>query len=685
MGTLKVALCDVRHRTMGLHSYQMPLGIGLIAAYAKKHLGADIEVRLYKYIEPFWDEFREFSPHIVGASFFSWNRKLTLHLLRKVKAGRPRTLTLLGGPELELEPRKRLLFLADHPSVDLCCVGEGEPTCLEIFERVMAGRDPRSGQSVAGTFHLHAETAALVENKPRKRLSSLDQIPSPYTMGLFDAFFDDYLHPFIESHRGCPFTCRFCHMGLPQNRFVTFQSVARTMEDLTYCAQKYAGRHDIQLCIGDNNFGMYPKDTALARSIRHLQDTYDWPRYLVVSTGKNKKQRMVEISRTLKWGLPFNMAAQSLHPPTLAAIGRKNISLKTMRDTLMAVNNAETDSYTEIIMPLPEETLESFEDGIRRIVGTNLNWISILTLRLLNGTWLTMQDTIERYQFDVRYRVICRQFGTYDGQRIIEAEACVVGTNTMRLEDYCYLSELKYIIQVVYNVDTFNPIRRFLLDHALDVWSWIKNAHQVVLEKGGLAGQQMDMFMAETRGELFDSEAELAAYYSRDENYRKLLNGEEGDNLVNKYSVLAGSSGFDAWLEVALEAARRVAVQCLDESYLHRALHNLKRYIELVYDFAPFFHAPPTAGQHAVVVMDWDIKRWMSDARLTFQDVAGQTSYEVRFTESQVRQLDHLIQSSHDISFTIQRVYRDKNYADLMPALCPIGADRGVYNTQRRQ
>ncbi|MGE4297201.1 MAG: radical SAM protein [Desulfovibrionaceae bacterium] len=685
MATLRVALTDVRHRTMGLHSYQMPLGIGLIAAYAKKHMADDIEVRLYKYSEPLWDGFEEFQPHVVGGSFFSWNRRLALHVLKKAKRLHPACHTLLGGPELELESDKREAFLREHPYVDICCVGEGEATCLEIFQTIAAGADPRRKGELLSTFYLDPDSGALVEQAPRPRISPLDEVPSPYTSGLFDKFFDDYLHPFVESHRGCPFTCRFCHMGLQKNSHITFQSVARTMEDLEYCAKRYAGRHDIQLCIGDNNFAMFPKDVELAKGIRRLQDTYDWPRYIVMSTGKNRKERMVEISSILKWGLPFNMAAQSLYPPTLEAIGRKNISLTAMRDTLMTVKNAEADSYTEIIMPLPEETRESFEDGLRMITETNLNWMSILTLRLLNGTWLTLQDTIDRYKFDIRHRVICRQFGEYDGERIIEIEGAVVGTSTMSFEDYCYLSEIKYVIQVIYNADTFNPIRRFLIEHGLDVWEWIKLAHQVVLEKGGVAKRQMDAFLGETKGELFDSVEELTAYYAEDANYQKLLRGEEGDNLVNKYSVLAGSDGFTPWLEVAVKAARLLAARSLDPAFANKALDNLRRYIELMYDFAPFFHNLPEAGKHVDVLFDWDIKKWMGDKGLVFADVEGRTIYDVFFSEEQVRQIGQMIESSHDISFTIQRVYRDKNYSDLMPAVQTLSSDCALYNALRRQ
>jgi len=43
----------------------------------------------------------------------------------------------------------------------------------------------------------------------KKRIKDLDEIPSPYLTGVLDKFFDGKLAPFIETNRGCPFTCSF--------------------------------------------------------------------------------------------------------------------------------------------------------------------------------------------------------------------------------------------------------------------------------------------------------------------------------------------------------------------------------------------------------------------------------------------------------------------------------------------
>ena len=42
-------------------------------------------------------------------------------------------------------------------------------------------------------------------------------------------------------------------------------------------------------------------------------------------------------------------------------------------------------------------------------------------------------------------------------------------------------------------------------------------------------------FLDETQSELWESDKELLAYYKKEENYKKLSNGELGGNLIYKY------------------------------------------------------------------------------------------------------------------------------------------------------
>lgn len=674
MEKLKIALCDLRHRTRGLHSYTMPLSIGFLATYALKHMkDTFLDIRLYTYAEKIIQDISDWQPHIVGASTYVWNRNLTLDMLSIAKNSNNNTITVIGGPEIDMDTPKRRQFLMEMPQVDICCFGEGEETFFEILKWLKNGKSQNELQSVRGIYYLDSERA-IVETPQRDGVRNLDEIPSPYTSGLFDQYFEDNLHPIMGTTRGCPFGCTFCRMSLKIYNAVRFHSLERVTADLDYCARKYQERHDIQLVIVDSNFGMYEQNIPFAKAIRKVQESLDWPRYINISTGKNKKERMVEVSNIFKWGIPIKMSAQSTNEKTLKVIKRENISLDIMRATFREAKNLDANPVGELIIPLPEETIVSFERGIKEMVEMNLNAIWIMTLAVLKGTPIADQEMADKYGYKIMHRVVSRQFGEYGGKRIIETEPVVVGTNTMSEEEYLYARELFFILHVSYNADFFNLIRRFLLENDIDIWQWIKGIYLSCKNGNGKPHDHFEQYSKETMDELYESPQHIYEFFADDTNYKRLLDGELGDNLINKYSTIAFADAFHEWLDVVSENALNLAKQKyrLDRDkckYIDNAIENINNYIKICYDFAPYFNNFPKPDQKQSVSFDFDIQRWAEDATLSLPSCKKPTIYNVFFTKVKVDRIKQLIKSSHDISFTIQRVYRDKNYDELMPLI----------------
>jgi hypothetical protein len=55
--------------------------------------------------------------------------------------------------------------------------------------------------------------------------------------------------------------------------------------------------------------------------------------------------------------------------------------------------------------------------------------------------------------------------------------------------------------------------------------------------------------LAETKSELWDSEAELVRHYSKEENYQSLVNGEVGGNLIFKYKAKSLVFAIQQWID----------------------------------------------------------------------------------------------------------------------------------------
>ena len=54
----KVSFCDLTHTGQLVSANTFPLGMAMVAAYAKKALGEDIDMELFKYPEDRWHHSR---------------------------------------------------------------------------------------------------------------------------------------------------------------------------------------------------------------------------------------------------------------------------------------------------------------------------------------------------------------------------------------------------------------------------------------------------------------------------------------------------------------------------------------------------------------------------------------------------------------------------------------------------
>jgi hypothetical protein len=671
MPKLKIAFCDLRHRTRGLHSQLMPIQLGLLATYAQQELDAELDMRFYIDPDAYLEDMREWKPDVLAASFFCWNHRLTNLVARKTRdALGGDVLIAYGGPEIEKNPPEQEAFLNEHPYIDICVLGEGEKPFVEILRQRLDGMRIGDVPEIKGTFFMRSD-GTFKDNPPADKFTTLDEIPSPYLSGLFDDFFEQSLYPMVLSSRGCPFKCTFCNMSLDIHSKVRFVSLERFDAELTYCAEKLRGNHGVSLYIGDSNFGMYPQSIPMVHAIRRHQDEYDWPRFIGMSVGKNKKERIVEASNILKWGMPVTLAAQSMNQNTLAAIERSNISIEAMHDMIEKVHNQEADTYSDIIVNLPEETKESFELGLQEMVNTKINRIFVMTLYLLSGTPMADPESIERYGFKLKYRMWPRAFGEYEGERIAEIERSVFGTNTIEPGEYMEIRKFQLILNNLYNADMFNATRRFLWEIGGDVWAWLKLASEMsASERSGKVFEHMSLYAGEARAELFDSPEAIQEFLDNDETYGELLSGSRGDNLMNKYQLLSMSDGFSDWLNLAVTSGKEIAKQAdVDSDFVAAAIEDIGRYQAMMFDVAPRFDKQPTPGVKTRVNFRFDIHRWYTDPTLTLDECAEKTEYDIWFTDDKVTQMQKILGAGYDVSQTRQFVFRDRKHMAFVPSI----------------
>ena len=213
---LKVALCDFNHTTVGIHTETMPLAIGLLAAYAQHQHPDQLDIRLFKFTEDFLDEIETWKPDIMGLSLYSWNTQLNLHIAQLVHNKFPHVIIVAGGPNIPINKDDVLKFFIRYPFVNLLIIKDGEIPFSRILGKLLEGysREELVQGKLAGTIAVEPGSLKLVQGELGLKIRDLDQVPSPYLNGLMDKFFAYKKHtlaPFIETNRGCPFACTFCH------------------------------------------------------------------------------------------------------------------------------------------------------------------------------------------------------------------------------------------------------------------------------------------------------------------------------------------------------------------------------------------------------------------------------------------------------------------------------------------
>ena len=140
---------------------------------------------------------------------------------------------------------------------------------------------------------------------------------------------------------------------------------------------------------------------------------------------------------------------------------------------------------------------------------------------------------------DVRRRTIAEALRvTRPGGKLV-----IVATDTLPFADYLTCRKWHLVSSVFWNDGWFADVVRFVNTHGVRNSEWWARMLPA-LERGNPAVRGfLDSFVGETVGELFPDRESCIAFYSQPENFRKLGNGEIGDNLMYRYRAIASFQG----------------------------------------------------------------------------------------------------------------------------------------------
>ncbi|MFH1399994.1 MAG: radical SAM protein [Nanoarchaeota archaeon] len=671
---MKIAMLDLNHMTCGVHTNTCPLSIGLIQKYTTDHVKGDLDFRMFKEIGKLQEALKTWVPDVLGLAQYSWNSELNLFGAGLAKKINPKAIIILGGPNLDLTAQAKLGFLRAHPDVDLCIEFDGEVPFASIVQSLIDGKSISQVKidPPAGVYALHPKTKELSDKHEKPpRLMSLDEFGSVYADGLFDEFLDAGYHPFVQTHRGCPYGCTFCHTSNEYYNKMMFQTPEVFRRDMEYLGKRLAGRHDVVLYIANTNMSMFKEDIEIAKVIRATQEKYDWPKFFNVNSGKIP-HKLIEILKIMKFRP--GIALQTLTPEVLRNTHRINIPIEKYKAFQEEVlKQTGESSATELILCLEGETRETFMTTLRTVVNSGVQHIVIYTLMNLRGTPIATPEYAAHNKHLIRHRIVPRQFSEIDGQKVFDTEEVIVATKTMSFEDYLFLRGVSFTISTIFGNSELVPLKRFLLDHGVDMAQWVFNIHEKMSKYKALYRHYAE-FMQETKDELFPTREDLIAYYSEPTHYQELLEGKRGDNLIRKYKSDAQSQDYPELLHVAVDEARALLGDKMDPRTAESVLKDLTTYL-LTRDMRPLLTSSTRPKDHTITLKH-DVPTWLSDdgKDACLEELEGTYIYNVAYHEKIMETLTHFLGANKDPSLSLAILYRDGYIHEFWPAWHVVSA-----------
>ncbi len=435
----------------------LPLAIGRIASYCRSRPGIaesyDCHVRWLRQPP---NEIAEslIKPAVVGLSCYVWNTQASLAIARSIRREHPNCLIVLGGASVPKRDDRIRTFLDNHPFIDVLVRGDGEITFANILENVAIGQELNTIKGIA--LRHPAGAKSVVITAPDPWVKDLDTLPSPFLNGIFDDLMithrDRATGVVLESNRGCPYSCTFCDWGSADLRKILTFDLERVKAEI-----EWAGKNAMPyIFLADANFGiLQERDLALADHIAKVCRDTGNPKFLGMNWAKNSNERIVEIAERLFSGgvsAGVTLAAQSFHEPTLTAINRRNMKQNDTENVRQSFHSNGIITYTDLILGLPEETLDTFLEGVERVMTSNLmdHWV-IYLCNILENTEMAEASYLDRYEIETRTCSVSMNLRTHDQESVQEDEIIVVGTNTMPRDDWERAYDIGYLCAAFHN------------------------------------------------------------------------------------------------------------------------------------------------------------------------------------------------------------------------------------------
>ncbi|WP_155592083.1 B12-binding domain-containing radical SAM protein [Lysinibacillus cavernae] len=315
-------------------------------------------------------------PDIVGFSCYIWNIEETIHVIKMLKTVCPNVKILLGGPEVSYDSHH---WLRRIPEVDFIVMGEGETSFKQLLRyfhgEILLEDVPGICYLEDGKVKIHAQPAKI----------DLRDLPSPFRFEEDLPYLGKRIQ-YIETSRGCPFSCQFCLSSIEVGvRYFNREKIkedirflmdngARTIKfvDRTFNISRSYAMEMFQFLIDEHQPGV----------VFQFEITADIMRPEVIQfLNDNAPQGLFR----------FEIGVQSTNDLTNTLVKRRQNFEKLKRTVTMVKNGGKIDQHLDLIAGLPEEDYGSFRQTFNDVFAMRPEELQLGFLKLLRGTGLRLE------------------------------------------------------------------------------------------------------------------------------------------------------------------------------------------------------------------------------------------------------------------------------------------------------
>ncbi|MED4532960.1 B12-binding domain-containing radical SAM protein [Metabacillus fastidiosus] len=372
------------------------------------------------------------NPDVIGFSCYIWNIEETIKVIKMLKKINPSLIILLGGPEVTYDTRE---WMEKIPEVDFIFIGEGEQSFKQFLDEI---HGKQQFENVSGVAYRKDGKIAF---NPQSGKLDLKSIPSPFR------FEEDlpYLSKritYIETSRGCPFSCQFCLSSIEVG--VRYFDREKTKDDIRFLMKN--GAKTIKFV--DRTFNIsrsYAMEMFQFLIDEHVPGTV----FQFEITGDIMRPEVIEfLNNNAPKGLfRFEIGVQSTNDATNELVMRRQNFSKLKRTVTMVKEGNKIDQHLDLIAGLPEEDYNSFRKTFNDVFEMRPEELQLGFLKMLRGTGLRLRANDHDYVY--------MDHSPYE----------ILKNNVLPFEDIVKIKQVEDVLEKYWNDHRMDETVEYLVQH----------------------------------------------------------------------------------------------------------------------------------------------------------------------------------------------------------------------------